>query len=492
MTQRTLDAQPNASVPPEPGSATGAPWTLPRLASRYAGPITALGLLALSAAIVFWANTRPGFDPYGWLVWGHQTTTATLNTNAAPSWKPLPWVFTVPFALAGHYQLHLWMITSVAISLSGVVFAARIAYRLTDAPAQRWWAGWVAAAFAGVAVLGIQNYAHYVLSAQSDPMIVSLCLGAIDFHFSGRPRTAFVLGVLGALGRPEVWPFLGLYSIWAWRTVPGARALLVVGWAAIVALWFGVPAITSRSPFVAANNAMGSGRRLTSGQITGTIKRFLAINELPVELAALLAVAIAVWRRNRAVLVLTAATLTWVVIEIAFALHGWPGLVRYMFEAGGVVVVLAGVAVGWLLSGPSKWPSLPASASASAAWAGPALAVILVASLVPAAISHASAEHKDLREQRARTAEINALSPIITSLGGVARIQACGEPLTRLAYQTMLAYTLRLNVNRVGFKYSKAISHGNPIVLFTPYPNKIGWVVKAMHQTSPGCRSLPH
>jgi hypothetical protein len=488
VTLRTLEAQPSASAPSEPGSAPGAPWTLRVLVSRYPGPITALGLLVLSAAIVFWANTRPGFDPYGWLVWGHQTTTATLNTNAAPSWKPLPWVFTVPFALAGHYQLHLWMITSVAISLSGVVFAARIAYRLTDAPAQRRWAGLVAGAFAGIAVLGIQNYSHYVLSAQSDPMIVSLCLGAIDCHFSGRPRAAFVLGVLAALGRPEVWPFLGLYSIWAWRTVPGARALLVAGWAVIVALWFGVPAITSRSPFVAANNAMGSGRRLTSGQIIGTIKRFLAINELPVELAALLAVAIAVWRRNRVVLVLTAATLAWVVIEIAFALHGWPGLVRYMFEAGGVVVVLAGVAVGWLLSGPSKWPSLPAWA----AWAGPVLVVILVASLVPAGISHASDEHKDLREQRARTAEINALSPVINSLGGVARIQACGEPLTRLAYQTMLAYTLRINVNRVGFKYSQAIGHGNPIVLFTPYPNKIGWVVKAMHQTSPACRSLPH
>jgi len=270
--------------------------------------------------------------------------------------------------------------------------------------------------------------------------------------------------------------------------VPGARALLVIGWALIVALWFGVPAITSRSPFVAATNAMGSGRRLTSGQIVGTIKRFLAINELPVELAALVTVALAVWRRDRVVLLLTAATLVWVVIEIAFALHGWPGLVRYMFEAGGVVVVLAGVAVGWLLSGSLKWPSLPAWAG----WAGPALVVILVASLVPAAISHASDEHKDLREQRARTAEINALSPVISSLGGVARIQACGEPLTRLAYQTMLAYTLRLNVDRVGFKYSQAIGHGNPIILFTPYPNKIGWVVKAMHQTSPGCRSLPH
>jgi hypothetical protein len=490
VSERTLEAQPRTRAasesPPAAGAAT--PWTLRRFARRHSGWTTAIGLLVLSTVVVFWANTRPGFDPYGWLVWGHQTTTASLDTNAAPSWKPLPWVFTVPFALAGHYQLHLWMIASVTISLSGVVFAARIAYRLTDAPAERRWAGFVAGAFAGVAVLGIQNYFHYVLSAQSDPMIVALCLGAIDSHLSHRPRIAFLLGVLAALGRPEVWPFLGLYSIWAWRTVPRARALLVAGWAAIVLLWFGIPAITSRSPFVAANNAMGSGRRLTSGQISGTVKRFLAINELPVELAALLAVAVAVWRRNRVVLALTAATLAWVVIEIAFALHGWPGLVRYMFEAGGVVVVLAGVAVGWLLSGPSRWPSSPPWAG----WAGALLAVVLVASLIPAGISHASDEHKDLREQRARTAEINALSPVISRLGGVSRIRACGEPLTRLEYQTMLAYTLRINVNNVGFKYGHAIAHGNPIILFTPYATKTGWTVKAMHQTSPSCRSLPH
>ena len=70
--------------------------------------------------IVVWADTRPGFDPYGWLVWGHQTIVGSLDTNAAPSWKPLPYLFTVPFALFGHYQVWLWMIASLAVSLSGV------------------------------------------------------------------------------------------------------------------------------------------------------------------------------------------------------------------------------------------------------------------------------------------------------------------------------------------------------------------------------------
>ena len=49
---------------------------------------------------------------------------------------------------------------------------------------------------------------------------------------------------------------------------------------------------------------------------------------------------------------LAAGVVAWVVLEIAFALHGWPGLPRYMFEAGAVTIVLAAVGVGRLLSEP--------------------------------------------------------------------------------------------------------------------------------------------
>jgi hypothetical protein len=446
---------------------------------------TGIGITLLSALIVFWARTRPGFDPYGWLVWGRQTWSLNLDTNAAPSWKPLPYLFTVPYALAGHYQLRLWMITSVAVALAGVVFAGRITYRLVDPPRERRWAGIVAGVFAGLAVLGIQNYAHYILSSQSDPMIVSFCLGAIDCHLYKRPRAAFLMLLLASLGRPEAWPFLAMYSLWLWLRVPRTRWLVAGSWVALALLWFGIPAITSRTPFVSASNALDSGRRLTSNQVGGTISRFVGLHELPLELAALVGLVFAVVRRDRVSLALAAGILLWVVIEIAFALHGWPGLPRYMFEAGGVLVVLAGVGVGRLLIDRPRWPAIPS-------WAGAALVAVLVLSLIPAAISHAGVEHKDLREQQKRTAVINDLTRMIDQLGGAARLRACGEPLTRLEYQTMLAYTLHINVNRVGFKYGQAIAHGNPIVLFTPFPTGIGWLIQADHQVAPACRALPH
>jgi hypothetical protein len=419
-------------------------------------------------------------------VWGKLTIHLKLDTNGAPSWKPLPYLFTVVYGVFGHYQLWLWMVTSLAVSLAGSVFAGRIAYRLTLAGTgvDRSWAAWVAAVFAGLGILGLSAYWHYMLSAQSDPMIVTLCLGAIDAHLSGRPRWAFVLGALAGLGRPEVWLFLGLYSIWAWRAVPSMRWLIVTGIVLMVVLWFGIPALTSRTPFQAGANALGSGRRLRSDRVFGTIGRFRGLSPVVMELTALGAVVLAVVRRDRVILGLAAGVCAWVIVEIAFSLHGWPGLARYMFEPAAVVIALAGVAVGRLLLEPAR-------VSRAAGWAGVAVVVVIVAALVPSAVSRAQNEHRDIRAQRVRTAEIGKLSTVVASLGGPARFKPCGEPLTRLEYQTILAWTLRLNVVRVGYKYAPAIASGRPIVLFTPLPHG-GWRVQALHQRLAVCQSLPH
>jgi hypothetical protein len=455
---------------------------------EWRGPLAVLlgiaaGLAAVSTVILLWARTRPGFDPYGWLVWGHQTIAGNLDTNAAPSWKPLPFLFTVPYAVFGHYQLWLWMITSLAISLAGAVFAGRIAYRLTGAVPERRWAAIVGGVFAGLGLLGLSDYWHYMLSAQSDPMIVTLCLAAIDCHLHGRFRLAFVAGVLAGLGRPEVWLFLGAYSIWAWLRVPSMRWLIVAGIVLMVLLWFGIPALTSRSPFVAGSNALGSGRRLRSDRVFGTIGRFLDLNPTVLELTALLAVALAVVRRDRVTLALAAGACAWVIVEIAFSLHGWPGLGRYMYEPAAVVIALAGAGVGWVLADPPPLSRL-------AAWAGIALVVVIVAAIVPSAVSGARDEHRDIRAQRVRTAQIGKLSSVVAGFGGPARFKPCGEPLTRLEYQTIMAWTLRVNVARVGYKYGPAIASGRPIVLFTPGSGG-GWTVQALHQRLASCRSLP-
>jgi len=442
-------------------------------------------MVLLALIVVRVANTRPGFDPYGWLVWGHQALIGNLNTNAAPSWKPLPFLFTFPYALAGHYQLWLWMITSVALSLGASVFAARIAYRLTDAPADRRWARLFAAAFAAIAVMMIDQYWHFILSHQSDPMIAALVLGAIDCHLSERPRWAFALGILASLGRPEIWPFVGLYAIWAWRARPSTRWFLAGGFAFLAIMWFGIPWISSRSPFVAADNALHSGRRLHSNFVVGTVGRFARLQPRGLELAALLSVGFAVWMRDRAVLMLAGVVALWVAVEAAMVLHGWPGVPRYMFGAASVLALIAAIGLGRLLA-------LPPRLSDPAGIGCVAVVAAFVLSVIPWSVSQARAERRDLNEQRLRTETINKLYSQVSALGGPARFRPCGEPLTRLQYQSVVAWTLRRNVAAVGFKYGPALASTRPIVLFTPYPQPgSGWLIRALRQRLPSCRSLP-
>ena len=375
---------------PEKGARPGAG----ELVRRHPWGFGAIALLVVSIVVVQWANTRPGFDPYGWLTWGQETLHLSLNTNAAPSWKPLPYLFTVPYALFGHLQLWLWMVTSVAVALGGVVFAARIAHRAVAAESgARAEAALIAGALAGLALNLITQRSptyslwHYILSNQSDPMIVALGLGAIDCHLCGRHRWAVWLGVLAGLGRPEVWALLGPYGLWLWIRRPELRWTLAAAAAVMAALWFGIPALSSRSPFVAADNAFYSGRRLTHDQIFGTISRFLDLLPRGLEVTALLSVGLAAWRRDRVTLALAGGVLVWMVVEVAMVLHGWPGVPRYMFEPAALVVVIAAIGVGRVLAAPARL-SEPLGIAAVA------LALAAVISVVPVAVSDLRAEHR--------------------------------------------------------------------------------------------------
>jgi hypothetical protein len=469
---------------------------LGRTIRRYPWVFAALGLLVISAVLVRWAGTRPGYDPYGWIVWGKLTIHLKLDTNGAPSWKPLPFLFTVPFALFGHYAIWLWMTTAVAISLSGVIFAWRIAWRLVDAPPDRRYAAYVAGVFAVGGVFGIVDYSHFILSAQSDTMIVALCLGAIDCHLGGRPRWAFVLWVLGALGRPEVWPFLALYSYWAWRKFPSWRRLIVGGLALVPLMWFGIPALTAKTVFVASDNALHSPRELHGNKITGTIQRFFDLQTWPIEIAALLGVLLCAARparpRNREVLLLAAGVVLWVLVECAFALHGFPAVPRYLFEAVAVMGVLAGVAVGRLLLElpPLISGRLPRVSARAAAWAAGLAVILFAGALLPVARARYRSEHKDLVHERARTREINRLSAVVNRLGP-SRILACGQPNVPIGYQSVFAWYMNIKIGALYVAPKHLKAHPHTTVDFFALSN--GWHVFPSHvnaTTAPNCRGL--
>ncbi len=439
---------------------------------RHIWWFVALAIVAISIAMIRILGTRPGYDPYGWMVWGYQTLHGSLNLGGAPSWKPFTYLFNVPYAIFGHYALWIWMTTAVSVSLAGAVFGGRIAYKLTAAGSERRYAAIVAAIVAGASVLGIQDYFHYVMSVQSDPMLVTVCLAAIDCCLNRRYGWTWWLGALASLGRPEVWPFVGLYGIWVWLKFPRMRWMLYTGVLANAFLWFGVPTITNGRPDIAGQLALESPRECTTSKITCTWDRYTALNYLPVEIMALVAVVVAAIRRNLVVLTLAALTLGWVIVEIAFALHGFPGVPRYLFEPGAVTGVLAGIACGWLLLDASKLNrALPS-------WAGIPVVAIFVAVMIPGAISQLRTEHKDVFHERMRTTEINKLAATINALGGYKSLLSCGHPVVNVEYVSIMAWYTHLNTGVVGHRPEWEIkTQKYPIVNFIPLPN--GWAIKS-------------
>ena len=460
-----------------------------------AGSWLLVGALVALAGYEFyrWTGARPSYDAFGWMVWGRQVVLhwSSFNTDGAPSWKPLTFLLTLPYALFGHTQLTLWTATSSAAALASGVFAARSAFRLTglaSRPLLARWPALIAGTFAGVGVLGLRGLPHQMLIATSDPMVVTLCLAALDAHLSRRPRLAFAMLVLAALGRPEVWTFAGAYAVWCWRAVRGSRILVAGGVLLIPAGWFVIPALTSHSWFISGDLALGFRDQIYGNKIVGVFDRFTSLYELPMQLAALGAIVLAVVRRDRTWLALTAAAALWVAIEIAFAYHGWPASQRYLMEPAAVCIVLAGAAVGQLLDFAARGAAahlLPAllTRQSFGEWVLRAGALSLVAvlalSLAPVVRARVRLWRGEIHHAKIVAVPIDQLEHAVAFAGGPTLIRYCGQPVTFVGFQSTLAWNLDMNVGNVGYKAGREIHSRRPIVFFAPFNG--GWLVRPLH-----------
>jgi hypothetical protein len=429
-----------------------------------------LGVVVVSALFVVVSDMRPSYDGFGFMVWGRQVLHWNLNTDGAPSWKPLPFLFTLPYAVAGKGQMWLWMGTAVAGAVLGSVFAARVAFRLTGPSPDRRYAPYVAGAFAGIGLLGINTLMHLVLIANSDALIVAALLAAIDCHLARRYRLAFGMLILASLGRPEAWVFAGLYGLWVMWKLPTAstRLIVVAGLIFIPAFWFSIPALTSKSWFISGDLALNQQTVIHGNKIVGVVNRFRSLYELPMQVAWLVAIVLAALRRDRTTLLIVAAAALWVVIEIAFAYHGWSAVSRYMIEPAAVMVAVAGGGIGWLLADTRTSKILR--------WAGPVAALGLIVWLAPDARSRVHTMRHLLQDSRHSAKQIDRLHKVIDDDGGPDAIKACGQPVSLVGFQSTVAWYTDLNVGNVGFRPGKSIGRGDQIVLFKPHEN--GWQVR--------------
>jgi len=210
-----------------------------------------LGAAALAiAALSLLIPSTPSYDPWAWLVWGHEIVHLDLHTTGGPSWKPLPMLFTTVFALFGKAQPDLWLVVARAGALIAVAMVFKIAWRLTrdlvagtvEPGSGVRWMRLIAPLLAGLIAAGsLVNSGGFVTDnalGYSEGLATALALIAVDSYMDGARQRAFVFGFFAALDRPELWFFWGPYGLYLFWRDPGARKLVVGLFALIPVLWF--------------------------------------------------------------------------------------------------------------------------------------------------------------------------------------------------------------------------------------------------------------
>jgi len=411
-----------------------------RRAARAAAALlaAALGLSALTLL----APSSPSYDPFAWVVWGRELMPGAggepFGLAGGPSWKPLPVLFTTPFALAGGAAPALWLLVARAGLLLALAGAFALGRRL---------GGTLSGVLAAVLVLLLGDVVALAWRGASEPLLLAAILWAVERQLAGARRTAFALGVAAALIRPEVVPFLALHALWLWRGEDARGRLLLAGGLVLVPLlWVGVPALAG-DPLAASTTAQTDVGAQTSPWTA--LERALA---LPVAGAWLLALACEELRpRDRAVQVLVLGSIAWVALVVAMTAAGYSGVARYALPAAGVVSVLAAVATPELLR---RVPRVRRRRPAVAA-----LALVCTLAVVGAIVERGLALADQVRAGT-QVAQANAeLRAVIARAGGPERLRRCalegGWVAANHTSASALAWELRLPLDRVARMMSR-------------------------------------
>ena len=408
---------------------------LPAVALRHGAALMVIALTALS----FLAPSAPTYDPWSWIIWGREIVHLDLSTVEGPSWKPLPVLLTTPFALFGDLAPDLWLFVARAGALAGVLFTFRLARRLGGIPA-----GAAAAAAYALAPWTVRNAAM----GNSEGLLVALALAAVDRHLDGRTRAAFVLAIGAALLRPEVWPFVGLYGLWLLWRAPRLRGLVLAGFGSLPVLWLLPEWWGSGDPLRAMHRAQDprpNSPAFADNPVRAVLEQFDLMLTRPFWIGLIaLAVAMIVRRPGRreaqivAALALGAAV--WVAEVAVMTSDGFSGNIRYLILPAAVMWILAGTGIGWLARAALGERAVRGGAFAVA------LAVVAAAAFAWPTRETLPLDREALEFQAVRS---QALGPVVAQAGGAERLLACGEPYTGPFQVPLVAWHLRVHIDRV-------------------------------------------
>ena len=425
---------PRPTLPAEP-TGRRRPWRL-----------LVLGCFAL-AALSLIVIAQPTYDPWAWLIWGRDIVHFDLVTQSGPSWKPLPVMFTTPFALFGDDAApSLWLVVARAGGLLALAMAFRLAARLS---------GTAAGIIAAVSLACAELFASFAVRGNSEGLLVGLALWAVERHLDRRYRDAFLLGVACALLRPETWPFVALYGLWlvaGHRDGPRtARTAALVGGAGVLVavLWFVPEYIGSGNLFRAASRALepvpdspAQAEHPFLAVFTNSASALWVPAYVGGVLAVLLALAGQLERGARAVVLALAAASTTLMVTVAvLAEIGFTGNLRYVALPASLVCVLAGV--GWA-------EAVRFVRRRAGARVGVAVAALLVVAAVPFALHTASGLGDQMDQMRAEGDVARQLPLAIERAGGERAVLRCGTVKSGPFETQLVAWHLHLHQYQVG------------------------------------------
>ncbi len=419
-----------------------------RAADRHGARIWPLLPVCVAlAALSLLTQSGPTYDPWAWIIWGREITQLDLVTTGGPSWKPLPVLFTTPFALAGDDAAPgLWLVVARAGGLLAFVMAYRLGARLAGPVA-----GIVAAGSLVLADAFIRNFVR----GNSEGLLVAFVLWAVERHLDGRRTQAFLLGFAAALLRPEVWPFWGLYGLWlVWQArgagPPWREAVVVFGSGALaIVVWFLPEYLGSGDWLRAAARARDpdpNSAAFADSPFVEVFVRSATILSGPVYVGAAFATGAAavawVQHRRGGLRLALAAMSTILMVAVALMTEGgFAGNLRYVALPAALVCVLAG----------AGWVELVRGARGRWGARGAAIVIVLaVAAWAPFVASDWSTlrTHWGLVEDEAEFYGPN-LRAAIDKAGGEEQVKACGRVFAGRFQVPAVAWYLHLHARDV-------------------------------------------
>jgi hypothetical protein len=429
---------------------------------RRAGsmPVLIAACFAVAALTLFLPST-PTYDPWAWVMWGREIAHLDLVTEGGPSWKPLPIIFTTVFSVTGdHVAPYLWLLVARAGGLLGCVMAYRIARRLIGGG----WYGTLAGIFAALALFSSFKYVRDAALGNSEALLAALVLWAFERHLDGRRDQAFYLGVAGALLRPEVWPFLGLYGLWLWFAEPRLRLRMAVLGALVPALWFLPEWWGSGDPFRAgarANNPNPGSAAFAEHPALEIMSRFRKVVIAPVKLGIIIGFGYALvqWvrrRREGLTLVVALGGLAWFLLVAAMTEAGFAGNERYLIVATAACCVLGGLGAARVLQGVGRLGVRAFGDERAAAITAVAALCACLAVFAPYIVEKADNTGRVSGGLRHEAQLWHDLKGLIAEAGGRERLVSCGGVFSGPFQTQMVAYELHLHGIQVGWKETPA------------------------------------